>query len=289
MTTTAAPSLDDLVDTARYPLSSPGSDGWTRAVDRARAELADRGCSVLPGFLRPEVVDAVREECATVAPLAHFDVETVNVYNTTPDPSLPDGHPVRTTMERGNAFVARDQLPASLVVSRLYTDPAVQRFVAACAGFEQVHELADPLAGLCLNVLTTGREHPWHFDTNELAVSLLTQAPEGGGRFEYCPGIRSAQSECFDDVAGVLAGRRPDLVRRVEVRPGALQLFHGRYALHRVTAVEGATPRHSAIFAYSRRPGVIGSVERTRQLFGRVLPEHLAAAGRTGRTDALLD
>jgi hypothetical protein len=185
-------------------------------------------------------------------------------------------------MERGNAFVPHDLLGPDLLISRLYTDPQVQRFVAACFELDEVHELADPLAGLCLNVLTPGREHPWHFDTNEFAVSLLTQAPEAGGRFEYCPDIRSAQSECFDDVAGVLAGRLPDLVRQVEVRPGALQLFRGRYALHRVTAVEGTVPRHSAIFAYSRRPGVIGSVERIRQLFGRVLPEHLAAEGVRG-------
>lgn len=289
MTTTAAPAVADLVDTERYPLSSPGSPEWTSAVDRARQELRQHGCCVLPGFLRSSLVDVVRQECAAVAPLAHYDVETVNVYNTTPDPSLPEGHPVRTTMERGNAFVARDQLPADLVVSRLYTDPQVQRFVAACFELDEVHELADPLAGLCLNVLTTGREHPWHFDTNEFAVSLLTQAPAAGGRFEYCPDIRSAASECFDDVAGVLAARRPDLVHQVEVRPGALQLFRGRYALHRVTAVEGTTPRHSAILAYSRRPGVIGSVERTRQLFGRVLPEHAAAEGREVRSDALLD
>ena len=289
MTTTAAPAVADLVDTVRYPLRSPGSPGWTAAVAGAREELRERGCSVLPGFLRPAVVDLLREECASVAPSAHYDVETVNVYNTTPDPSLPAGHPVRTTMERGNAFVARDLLGPDLVISRLYTDSTVQRFVAACFELDEVHELADPLAGLCLNVLTTGREHPWHFDTNEFAVSLLTQAPEAGGRFEYCPDIRSAQSECFDDVAGVLAGRRPDLVRQVEVRPGALQLFRGRYALHRVSAVEGATARHSAIFAYSRHPGVIGSVERTRQLFGRVLPEHVAAEGREVRDDALLD
>ena len=289
MTTTAAPSVADLVDTARYPLSSPGSPAWTAAVAAAREELHDRGCSVLPGFLRPDVVDLLREECAAVAPSAHYDVETVNVYNTTPDPSLPAGHPVRTTMERGNAFVARDLLSPDLVISRLYTDPRLQRFVAACFELDEVHELADPLAGLCLNVLTTGREHPWHFDTNEFAVSLLTQAPQAGGRFEYCPDIRSAESECFDDVAGVLAGHRPDLVRQVEVRPGALQLFRGRYALHRVSAVEGPTARHSAIFAYSRHPGVIGSVERTRQLFGRVLPEHVAAEGREVRDDALLD
>ncbi len=289
MTTTSAPSLADLVDTARYPVASPGSPAWTGAVDRARRELRERGCSVLPGFLRPSVVDHVRDECASVAPSAHYDVETVNVYNTAQDPSLPEGHPVRTTMERGNAFVARDLLPQHLVISRLYTDPQVQQFVAACFELDEVHELADPLAGLCLNVLTPGREHPWHFDTNEFAVSLLTQAPEAGGRFEYCPDIRSAQDECFEDVGGVLAGRRPDLVRQVAVRPGALQLFRGRYALHRVSAVEGTTPRHSAIFAYSRTPGVIGAVERTRQLFGRVLPAHLAAAGQHVRTDELLD
>ncbi|HEU0103909.1 MAG TPA: arpA protein [Mycobacteriales bacterium] len=287
--TTSAPPIDDVVDTARYPLSSPGSSGWTAAVARARHELSSRGCCVLPGFVRSRRLDALREECASVAPAAYHDVETVNVYNTTPDPSLPAGHPVRTTMERGNAFVPRDALGPDLVISRLYTDPQVQAFVAACFDLPEVHELADPLAGLCLNVLTPGREHPWHFDTNEFAVSLLTQAPEAGGRFEYCPDIRSAQSECFEDVAGVLAGRRPDLVGRVEVRPGALQLFRGRYALHRVSAVEGGTARHSAILAYSRRSGVVGSVERTRQLFGRVLPVHLAAEGRGVRGDALLD
>jgi hypothetical protein len=288
MTITSAPAMDELVDSARYPLWSAGSSAWSSAVAQARQQLRTRGCCVLPGFLRSSQLDALREECAAVAPAAHYDVETVNVYNTTPDPSLPEGHPVRTTMERGNAFVPRDRLPRDLLISRLYTDPQVQRFVAACFELDEVHELADPLAGLCLNVLTTGREHPWHFDTNEFAVSLLTQAPEAGGRFEYCPDIRSAQSECFNDVAGVLAGRRCELVHQVEVRPGALQLFRGRYALHRVTAVEGVTPRHSAIFAYSRRPGVIGSVERTRQLFGRVLPEHLAAEGAV-RGDALLD
>lgn len=56
-----------------------------------------------------------------------------------------------------------------------------------------------------------------------------------------------------------------------------------------MSPVRGEVARHSAIFAYSERPGVIGSVERTRQLFGRVLPEHLAAEGRAVRGDRLLD
>jgi hypothetical protein len=115
---------------------------------------------------------------------------------------------------------------------------------------------------------------------------MLTQAADDGGTFEYCPGIRSAADENFPAVRSVLGGdTRP--VRRLDLRPGDLQLFKGRFALHRVSTVEGAVARHSAIFAYSERPGVIGSAERTRQLFGRVLAAH--HAGHAVRGDELLD
>ena len=286
---TATASIETVVDLDRYPLLEPGSDAYTAAVTRARQELAERGCMVLPGFVRGDLLDGLRLECASVAPLAYHDVEVVNVYNTAPDPSLPSRHPVNTTMERGNAFVARDQIPAHCLISRLYTSPEFQSFVASCFELPEVFELADPLSGLCLNVLTEGRSHPWHFDTNDFAISMLTQAPLGGAWFEYCPDIRSAEAENFDDVGRVLAGEGDHLVHRLQVRPGDLQLFKGRYALHRVTAVQGPRERHSAIFAYSGRPGVVGTVPRTKQLFGRVHPEHLAAARGAGRSDQLLD
>lgn len=254
-------------------------------VARVRAELGATGCCVLPEFVRPDLRETLRQEGAAVAPLAYYDVETVNVYNTDPDSTLPADHPARIPMQRGNAFVARDTIPADALIQRLYTDAGFQAFVAACFGLPQVHPLADPLSGLTLNVVTPGRSHPWHFDTNEFTVSMLTQEPEDGGVFEYCPNIRSAGAENVDDVRAVLGGRR-DLVRRLTLRPGDLQLFRGRYSLHRVSPVEGRVDRHSAIFAYSGRPGVIGSPVRTRQLFGRVTPAHL---GRTARVDQLMD
>jgi hypothetical protein len=289
MPTSDARLVERLVDTDRYPLPAPGSRRWAAVVARVRQDLAARGCSVLEGFVRPELHEALRREGAAVAPRAHYDVETVNVYNIAPDPSLPDDHPARVPMERGNAFVARDHIPADLLVHRLYTSRLLQRFVAACMGRPEVHPLADPLAGLCLNIVPPGRAHPWHFDTNEFVASILTQRPEGGGVFEYCPHIRSADDERFAEVRAVLDGRRHHLVHRLALRPGDLQLFAGRYSLHRVTTVTGATARHSAILSYCERPGVIGSVERTRQLFGRVGAEHLVAAGRAVRGDRLLD
>jgi hypothetical protein len=276
------------VDTDRFPLNDPGSVAWHQVVAATRRELADVGCCVLAGFIRTEWFDQLREQGERVAPSAYYEVEDVNVYNTDVDPSWPVDHPGRVIMQRGNAFVARDQIDADAVIHQLYTSPVFQRFIAECFELTQLHELADPLSGLVLNVIRPGLEHPWHFDTNEFTVSLLTQQPVDGGVFEYCPGIRSTVAENLDDVAAVLRGRGESFIHQLVLRPGDLQLFKGRYALHRVSPVEGSLARHTAIFAYSEKPGVIGMPARTRQLFGRVLPEHEAAAGRV-RVDALLD
>jgi hypothetical protein len=281
--------VEQVVDTTCYPLSEPTSAAWRDAVSRAHCDLQHLGCSVLPNFIRPSLCDELQLKCAEIARLAHYEVEVVNAYNIATGSSLPEGHPGRVTMERGNAFVARDHIPKQFIIHQLYTSRLFQRFVATCFGLSRVYEFADPLAGLCLNVIAPGMGHPWHFDTNEFTVSLVTQESQDGGVFEYCPNIRSAQAENFDDVRAVLAGRHEHLIRRLSLRSGDLQLFKGRYSLHRVTSVRGETARHSAIFAYSEHPGVIGSVARTRQLFGRVLPEHLAAEGCAVRGDQLLD
>ncbi|MGQ0574600.1 MAG: HalD/BesD family halogenase [Pseudonocardia sp.] len=284
----SADVVTEVVDTARHPLADPSTAGYRELVDRVRAQLRERGCCVLRDLVRPALQERLRREGAAVAPRAYYDVETVNVYNTAPDPTVAPDHPARTTMQRGNAFVARDDIPATALVHRLYTSAAFGRFVADCFALDRVFPLADPLSGLTLNVVTPGREHPWHFDTNEFTVSMLTQSPDGGGVFEYCPDIRSAAAENLRAVRAVLDGRGERFVRRLTLRPGDLQLFTGRYSLHRVTTVTGAVPRHTAIFAYSERPDVMGTVARTRQLFGRVTSAHLAAQDRVAPVDGLL-
>jgi hypothetical protein len=286
----AAPRvLDEIVDTARYPLADPDNAARRAAVARARAELSEVGCTVLREFIRPDLIATLRAQGDALAPDAYYEVERVNAYNIPLDTELPEGHPGRIVLERGNAFVPRDRIPADALIHRLYVSAGFQRFVADCFGLAELHEFADPLAGLCLNVVSPGMSHPWHFDTNEFTVSMLTRPAASGGLFEYCPNIRSPHAENLDAVRDVLDGSGARLIQRLDLRPGDLQLFQGRFSLHRVSPVEGDTARHSAIFAYTDRPGVIGTVERTRQLFGRVLPDHLAAAADAVRGDRLLD
>jgi hypothetical protein len=288
--TGSSPSDDiaEFADIVAYPLFEEGKAAWAVCVERIQQELAEAACSVLSGFIRSRRLADLAAEGQAIAPLAWTHAETVNAYNMAFDQDLPEWHPGRIRLERGNAFVARDHIPADFLINRLFQSQPFQRFIAACFGIERVFELADPLAGLCLNVLKTGREHPWHFDTNEFTVSLLTQKSEGGGIFEYCPNIRSPESENLHSVRQVIEGRGAGLIRSIALEAGDLFLFRGRYTLHRVSPIEGKTERHSAILAYTKEPGVIGSPERTRQLFGRVLPAHTAGAKRP-RSDGLLD
>jgi hypothetical protein len=273
----------------RYPLEAPGSVAWREVVERVRAELAESGCSVLHGFIAPAWQEKLRAEGTRLAPQAYYRAETVNAYNIDVDTPLPEDHPGRKQVQRGNAFVPRDLIPAEAIIHQLYVSEAFQRFLAACFGLPELHELGDPLSGLVLNVVVPGNEHPWHFDTNEFAVSMLTQAPEAGGEFDYCPNIRSPEAENFADVTAVLDGHGEHLMHTLPLRPGDLQLFAGRYSLHRVSPVRGQTERHSAIFAYAERPGVVGSVARTKQLFGRLTDAHGTADAAAARSDELLD
>src|SRR6516225_3011726 len=95
MSTSEAITLDQVVDTARYPLSELESTEGQAVVSRARSELATLGCTVLPDFIRPSLRDVLRQECSAIAPRAHHDAETVNVYNIAVDSALPEDHPGR--------------------------------------------------------------------------------------------------------------------------------------------------------------------------------------------------
>ena len=191
-------------------------------------------------------------------------------------------------MDRTSGFVTRDVIPADAIVHRIYVARAMKQFVAACLGEAQIWEYADPYAGLVQNVMPPGTEQPWHYDTNEFIVSMMTQQPTAGGDFEYCPNIRSPEGENYDAV-GAVVRRDARTDQRDYAAAGRSATVQGRFSLHRVTQVRGDIDRHTAIFAYSKKPGVIGRLERTRQLYGRVSEMHLEAEQTLVRADDLVD
>ena len=275
----------DHVDTVRYPIDTPGA-ARDALLHRLRAELQADGCAVLKGFVRADRLAALVQESDRVAQHGHRNFSRTNAYFTQDRPELAANHPLRRFYERSNAFVPADRFGADSILRAIYHWDAFAPFIQQALQAPRFFPYADPLADVIVNLAEAGNGFPWHFDTNNFTVTLALQNAESGGDFEYSAHLRTPTDENYAGVQAVLDGD-PSLVRTLRLEPGDLQIFKGRYSLHRVTPLAGQRPRYVAIFSYVEEPGMVGSPERTRQLYGRVLPIHLQRAGL--RNDTLVD
>lgn len=279
------PIASHFIDLDRYPIDQPGPRREAVIAD-ARAAIDSVGCAVLKGFVRAEALPAIVAECDRTAEFGHRNFNRTNPYFTTDREDLPASHPLRRFYDRSNAFVPADHFGSDSILRALYEWPAFAPFIQQALGEARFYRYADPLADVMVNLAEEGGGFPWHFDTNNYTVTLAIQNAERGGDFEYSAYLRTPTDENYAGVERVLDGDA-SLIHTLRLEPGDLQIFKGRYSLHRVTPLAGPRLRYVAIFSYVEEPGMVGSPERARQLYGRVLPIHLERAGL--RADALID
>ncbi len=272
--------LADLVDLDKYPLpfrgeAQPGK--YRGLIESAQAQLAVDGLVQLSGFLRSDAVALAQRELQELARLAEVQTNSVSVYSRGSLLSDRDDDPRTRSQLRCSAHITRDMFGPHTVAHRMYVSPALKRLVADCVGVSRAFEFADPLAGLIATVLAPGGVIPWHYDSNEFIVSLMIDGAEDGGQFEYVPDLRQAGDENVAGLADVLDNADHPAVRRPLITAGDLQIFRGRHSLHRVTTVGPGRTRIVALFGYAAEPGVVGPVDRTRAVYGRVTEAHLVA------------
>ena len=240
-------------------------------VADARTQLADTGAVELPGFVHEVGVGALVADAEALTPRAHHSAGEGTAYLEFPDFSLPDDHPRLTWGHYAVGAVPYDLMPTGSTLRRLYEWEPLRQLVEAILDRGPVHRYADPFGALNLAVMGEGDELQWHFDQTDFVVSLAIQTADEGGDFEVHPRIRSADDECYDDVAAALAGTRPGVVTLPMV-PGTLLVFEGRHSLHRVSPVGGGRPRHVGLLAYDTAPGTMGSELLRENRYGRTEP-----------------
>ena len=288
MSTGAVFNSADLINSTAYPLGQSHPQ-LLHKIENIRAELKTDGCAVIPNFLSAAGLATMRAEAEARRPQAFFsDAKKTNVYFSEDDPALPKTHPRRIFLERTNGFITSDCFEDETASRTLYNWPALKDFVRACLGKSELFIYDDPVSNMIVNVLTPGSQFNWHFDTNEFTITMLLKSAESGGRFEYAPMLRHEKDECYEDVRAVISGDRTR-VKHLDLKPGDLQLFLGRFSLHRVTPNTGHTDRLMLIMSFAEKPGMIGSLERTQALYGKVKEAHVQSHAHRVRADHLMD
>ena len=275
----------EYLDTSRYPIAE-SSQKRDEIVTSAQSSIMADGCVVLKGFIRADKIADLVAECDRVEKFGHRNFTRTNPYFTADREDLPTSHPLRRFFDRSNAFVPADNFGADSILRKIFEWPAFSRFIKEVLQEDKFFPYADPLADVTVNLAEEGNGFPWHFDTNNFTVTLAIQNAESGGEFEYSPMVRSLTEENYEKVERVLDDDK-DLIKTLLLEPGDLQIFKGRYSLHRVAPLRGPRKRYVAIFSYVSEPGMVSSPQRAKELYGRVLPIHIEHAGM--RTDELID
>ena len=261
--------MQQFVDLKQYPLDGLSDPAGLDFIAECQNQLEDQGMFNLVGFLHPEAIDQILSE---VVPL--FDDQAFkharrhNIYFDPDPPGLAADHPARQEFQTFNHTICADQIADSLLC-RLYEWPPMRQFLAAVMGKPELHLMADPLARVNVMAYEHGEALNWHFDRSEFTTTILLQSPQTGGEFQYCRNLRTDDDPNYDGVAQMLAGQDKDVVT-MALEPGTLNIFRGKNTAHRVTDIEGDTPRVITVFSYFEEPGRLFSDEERLGFYGRV-------------------
>ena len=279
--------LKTIVDLERYPIQDLNSPKIKETIKKCKNDLDKFSCATIPNFILFESLEVMNAELKKHINEVYMSKESINAYlYSKDDSSLPIDHPKRIFMDRDNGYLNSDLFEKDSEMKFLYVQKELLKFVSACLGVSPIYRWADPLACHAYNVMKPKGILPWHFDSCEFSLSILMQKSEKGGIFEYCPNIREPGNENFEEVKKVLDGDRTR-VCQLKLDPGDLQIFKGRFTLHRVTKVEGNRSRYLCIPAYVLDPWRVNTPEHSRAIYGKVLPIHIER--NKPRADGLVD
>ncbi|WP_322434440.1 HalD/BesD family halogenase [Labrys sedimenti] len=257
-----------ILDLDRYPLDRQGSPEWLALVESSKAGLVANGMFNLEGLLLPGIAQKAAAEVQPVMDSkSHTHKRLHNIYFKPEIPELAADHPALRKVETVSHTICADQIAGSTVLAIYEYGPLVT-FLAATMDKPALHVMADPLARANVMAYRDGEALNWHFDRSEFTTTLLLQAPDEGGDFEYRTDLRRDGDPNYQGVANLLEGRDPN-VQVLKLKAGTLNVFRGKNTAHRVTPVRGQRDRMIAVFSYYERPGVQFSTEERIGFYGR--------------------
>ena len=278
--------IKKIINLEKYPINDIGSLKYKELTNYTRKQLDEDGCCVLPHFIKPDSIRKMKDEVDRNLSKIYFTSDKHNPYFTKDDKTLHEEHPKRIFTVRQSGYLNSDDLEKDSDLNKFYDLEEMLKFASDSLEVFPLYTWADPLGKNPYSTMHTDHYFPWHFDGNEFTLSILVQKAEKGGLFEYAPSIRSKDNENFENVTKVLKGDRK-LVKSLDLKPGDLQIFKGRFSMHRVTKIEGKTSRYIALPCYVKDPLKINKPEHSKQVYGKALPIHFKRENIRG--DGLTD
>lgn len=271
----------NLINLDAYPIQDIQSPTARALVAKCRQDLDKNALCTLEDFVSPEALMVMKTEIDGLLTSAYRAEHERTPYSWRYNLDFPDGHPRRALHLNRYGYLLYDQFKKTALISQLFEWAPLTEFVRQVLGFETLYRTADPYLSIVVNIMQTGDELAWHFDTNDGVVSLMLQTADEGGHFEYAPYIRDEVDENYGGIQELFEGSS-SLADQPAIEAGTFVLFKGRRSCHRVTPIGQTThPRVNILYSFDERPGMVFSEASQRE---KTQPRSGANVGLTTRT-----
>lgn len=255
--------LEEIIDLKKHRISNSTFKNNSRNI------FEKDGALILPEFLSNSAIDAIRAEGAQNQSKAYFCTQQHNVFLLPTDPKYPNDHPRNKTVISSKGCIADDQIPKNSALRTLYNAQIFKHFLSHVLHEERLYPYADEVSPINIHYAQTGQELGWHYDNSSFAITLMIQPAEKGGEFEYVRNLRDADEGDmnFEGTDAVITGKNTP--EKISLPAGALAMFRGRNAIHRVTPNLGEATRMLVVLAYNSKPGIAISPTARHLFYGR--------------------
>ena len=272
--------VTDVVNLEAYPIQDIESPVAQALVAKCRQDLDKSALCRLEDFVLPEALTAMKSEIDGRLNTAYRAEHERTPYSWRYNLDFPDGHPRRALHLNRYRYLLSHQFKKTTLISQLYEWAPLTEFVRQALGLETLFRTADPYLSIVINIMPTGDELAWHFDTNDGVGSLMLQAADEGGQFDYAPYIRDEVDENYAGIQKLFEGSS-SFADQPAMEAGTFVLFRGRRSCHRVTPISQTTqPRLNILYSYDERPGMVFSEASQKE---KTQPRSGANVGLTSR------
>lgn len=256
--------IENIINLQKHPLEDQAYRHKCRAI------LEQKGVCMMEDWLTKKAITAIVAEAMASKHHAYYCKDTHNVYLTPFDNNYSKKHVVNRQITSSKGCIADDIISDNCPLRILYNDNGFKDFLQCILAEEKLYPYKDSLASVNIHYASAGHELGWHFDNSSFAITLLLQAPDAGGQFQYVKALRkTADGKInFQGVEEVLDGKRKP--QTLDIKPGTLVLFRGRDCLHRVTPTIGDKTRILSVLAYNTKPNIELSQVARMTFYGRM-------------------
>ena len=257
-------NLEEIIDINKHPIDSIDYTNYCKELIQKNSIL------IMRNFLNINCLHELVKEAIYLEDKAFYCSQNHTILLKKIDTSLDFNDPLNKEVVSDKGCVPHDLLNVNSKLNKLYKSMIFQKFLKGVLNLNNLYSYEDTLSSINYNYYQKSQQLGWHFDNASFAITLMIQASDEGGEFEYVSKGRDYNTNFIDKnfINNILNGK--SLPEKINVEAGTLVLFYGRNYLHRVTPVKSKKPRILVTLNYNEEEGTQLSENARMTFFGRI-------------------